>query len=47
MVFYVKLSYLCSIYNILSVFPGGGGGDKLKQKLEGWVQGIKVWEPLD
>jgi hypothetical protein len=39
MVFYVKLGYLCSIYNILCVFPPGGGGGgaarKLKQNLVG------------
>jgi hypothetical protein len=33
MVFKVKLGYLCSIYNILCFFRGGGA--KLKQNLEG------------
>jgi hypothetical protein len=27
-------------------FPGGGGRRKLKQKIEGGAQGVKVWEPL-
>jgi hypothetical protein len=40
MVFQVKLGYLCSIYNILYVFSGGGGGVKKIKMLWGGRKGL-------